>query len=141
MTYQSKWRDWEPKTPGHGTDTTDSLAENSHFCKPASTTQQEIVGNVCVQSVSDVSSLTGRFSPDAQDIRTLWNERVAIAEHDGGLLRADAEIQAWDADHTCIVCLQQTDGDGDGVRVSGGGWLHQHECYDRYFGSERRCQQ
>jgi hypothetical protein len=37
---------------------------------------------------------------DAEDWRARFVERAAFLEHDGGLLRADAEVQAFE---TCIV--------------------------------------
>lgn len=71
---------------------------------------------------------------DTAPVRERWNERVAIAEIEGGLSRIEAELLAWDDVKTCVVCLCETRGESDAVRVSGGGWLHTGDCYTRYFG-------
>lgn len=79
------------------------------------------------------TSIPNGTSPDVEAIRERWNERPAIAEYDGGLSRTDAELLAWNEVRTCVVCLQETQGESDAVRLAGGGWLHHERCYDRYF--------
>lgn len=89
--------------------------------------------------------MTGRFeeitAPAPTDkparldsTRARFEKRASILEHDGGLSRIEAELQAWDEIQTCVQCHRDTEGEADAVRVSGGGWLHLDKCYDGYFG-------
>ena len=124
MPSPSKWRNWTPKTPSHGTDNTDSIevenretAENSHS-----------VDN----TVSIVSTVTSHIQPapggdqnrstvNNDDIRERFEERAAIAESEGGLSRIDAELAAYDQVKMCVQCRQETAGEGNAVRVARGG--------------------
>jgi len=156
--FASKWLDWTPKTPSQRTDSTDSFednpaksAENRGSIKevgkaglPQKTSTQRTDTAGSLQTVGTVSSLNRRFEenispapegpqPHRDSIRTRFEERAAIAEYDGGLSRTDAELLAWNEVRTCVVCLQETQGESDAVRLAGGGWLHHERCYDRYF--------
>ncbi len=61
------------------------------------------VGQVVTSLVSPDSERAGQW--DAEDWQAFFDERAAIAEHDGGLPRADAEARAYE--HCVIEMLWQ----------------------------------
>ena len=59
--------------------------------------------------------MTDLFAAVAADLDEAFEERAAIAEHDGGQTRADAEAQAAEYRHRCevrYVCAQGPAADG-----------------------------
>ncbi len=65
-------------------------AENSGFLEPVAQVAQ----------VAQKNDKAGIAEWDAEDWRAFFDERASIAEHDGGLPRADAERQAFEC---CVV--------------------------------------
>ncbi len=79
-------RQEEWATEGDGQET----AENSEFLEPVAQVAQ-------VAQENDKAGIAGW---DAEDWQAHFDERAGIAEHDGGLSRADAEQQAFAC---CVV--------------------------------------
>lgn len=97
----------------------------------------DVLNDIRQHKAGIIAALTPAVIIIPASIRRRFEERTALAMSESGLSRIDAEVVAWDEVRTCVICQQETIGEGDGVRVSGGGWLHLDKCYDRYFGFRR----
>ena len=136
MPAHSKWLHWTPETPSLGTDKTDKSPSGGSGGSLTQHIEPEleagrkdaITDKAAAPTVKDV-----KVESHLHNIREQFEERAAIAEHDGGLSRIDAELSAWDQVRTCIHCGHETEGEEDAVRVARGGWLHLDGCYNRYF--------
>ena len=111
-----------------------------------STGEQVGVAQVAQTAQEDGSCATfatcaGGERADAKDLQTFFDERAAIAEYDGGLLRADAERQAFECcvmewlwqhpppasgPERCAHCVEPLGEDGLPFLTGDGGhvWLH-----------------
>ncbi|EYD75385.1 hypothetical protein Rumeso_03032 [Rubellimicrobium mesophilum DSM 19309] len=89
-----------------------------------------------------------------EDWQAFYDERAGIAEHDGGLLRPEAEVQAfescvaeWRNQHpvgsaaNCCLHCGGPDTSAEplvpfGIEPTGPAWLH-HRCWDAWYAGRR----
>lgn len=135
MTAQSKWLNWTPETPSHGTDkgARRPVSDDFEVISGASAGDATAQGdpNITPDRASNPPSVSS-VSSQVAHIRARFEEAASRYEAEG-CLRVDAELRAYDEVLACVQCRQDTEGEANAVRVAGGGWLHTERCYSRFF--------